>query len=223
MIYCVEDDKNIRELIVYTLKTIGFNGVGFCDAKEFFKELETNIPRLILLDIMLPETDGLQILQTLKSDSRTRDIPVIMVTARGSEFDKVSGLDLGADDYIAKPFGMMEMVSRIKAVLRRTEKETSNKDIITCKNIMLDKKKYSVYVNNQEVTLSFKEYELLKMLMENMGLVLTRDQLLNKIWGYDYDGENRTVDVHIRTLRLKLGNGADIIQTIRNVGYKIGD
>ena len=223
MIYCVEDDKNIRELIIYTLKTTGFNASGFSDAAGLFKGIESGLPKIILLDIMLHKTDGIEILKILKSNYKTRDIPVIMITARGSEFDKVTGLDHGADDYITKPFGMMEMVSRIKAVLRRYEKEDTTKDTLRCKNIVLDKKKHCVLVDNIDVSLSFKEYELLRTLMENSGLVLSRDQLLNKIWGYDYDGENRTVDVHIRTLRLKLGESSSIIQTIRNVGYKVGE
>lgn len=223
MIYCVEDDKNIRELIVYTLKSLGFEAFGFLEANSFFDALKNDIPQLILLDIMLPETDGLEILRKIRANSKTKNIPVILVTAMGSEFDKVSGLDLGADDYITKPFGMMEMVARIKAVLRRFDSLPDEQDIISCKNITINKKKYIVSVDNEEITLSFKEYELLKVLMENIGIVLTRDQLLNKIWGYDYDGENRTVDVHIRTLRSKLKNGADVIQTIRNVGYKVGE
>lgn len=225
MIYCVEDDKNIRKLLVYALKSVGFEAEEFDEATSFFNAVENKLPKLILLDIMLPETDGLEILKKLKQDNTTKNIPVIMITARGSEFDKVSGLDLGADDYVTKPFGMMEMVSRIKAVLRRYESsdKTTDKDIISCKNVVLHKKKHCVLVDDVEITLSFKEYELLKMLMDNMGLVLTRDQLLNGIWGYDYDGENRTVDVHIRSLRSKLSQNADIIHTIRNVGYKIGE
>lgn len=222
MIFCVEDDKNIRELITYTLKTIGYDAYGFGDANELFKQLETSTPDLFLLDIMLPGKDGLSILSDLKADSKTCDIPIILITAKSSEFDKVTGLDLGADDYVTKPFGMMEMVSRVKAVLRRYEKLTPT-NILTCKNVSIDVKKHLVTVSNKPINLSFKEYELLKALIENHDIVLTRDALLNKIWGYDYDGENRTVDVHIRTLRSKLGDSADIIQTIRNVGYKVGE
>lgn len=222
LIYCVEDDKNIRELIIYTLKAVGFEAVGLCDYKELNNQMLQKQPEMILLDLMLPEKDGLQILKELKSDIKTKNIPVIMLTAKGSEFDKVIGLDTGADDYIAKPFGTMEMVSRIKAVLRRYESLINENDIIKYDNIVLDKKKYTVLVETKEIALSFKEYGLLKIMLENQGLVLTRDQLLNKVWGYDYDGENRTVDVHIRALRQKLGEKSDIIQTIRNVGYKIG-
>lgn len=221
MIFCVEDDKNIRELIIYTLKTMGLDAVGFSCALELEQELKTNTPELFLLDIMLPDKDGIEILSNLKASNKTKDIPVIMITAKGSEFDKVTGLDLGADDYIAKPFGMMEMTSRVKAVLRRSIKTSINDNIISCKGISIDTKKHCVLSNNQEVFLSFKEFELLKVLIENKGFVLSRDQLLNKIWGYDYDGENRTVDVHIRTLRQKLLDNADVIQTIRNVGYKV--
>ncbi len=223
MIFCVEDDNNIRELIIYTLKTIGFEAYGFVDFEELYVALKKDTPELILLDIMLPKKDGLTILKELKESRTTKDIPIIMVTAKGSEFDKVSGLDLGADDYIAKPFGMMEMVSRIKAVLRRCEKNQEDKHILSMKNVSIDTKKHVVKVNNEEITLSFKEYEILRLLFENQGVVLTRDNLLNKIWGYDYDGENRTVDVHIRTLRSKLGEGANVVQTIRNVGYKLGE
>ncbi len=222
MIYCVEDDKNIRELLTYTLKTVGLDALGFQNAKEFYDALETEIPSLILLDIMMPEKDGLTLLSELKASAKTAQIPIILLTAKSSEFDKVTGLDLGADDYITKPFGMMEMTARVKAVLRRYEKVSQNSSLV-CKNVCIDVKRHIVTVNDKEVTLSFKEYELLKLLIENKNMVLTRDALLNKIWGYDYDGENRTVDVHIRTLRAKLGDEIDIIQTIRNVGYKVGD
>ena len=220
MIFCVEDDKNIRELVLYTLKTTGYTASGFCDADELFAEIEKTIPLLILLDIMLPKKDGIDILKELKSNSTTKEIPVILLTAKTSEFDKVSGLDLGADDYITKPFGMMELISRIKSVLRRCENRNEDFKIV-CQNIVIDTKKHTVLVDNSPVKLAFKEYEILKHLMQNQGIVFTRDNLLNSIWGYEYDGENRTVDVHIRTLRQKLG--VDIIHTIRNVGYKIGD
>lgn len=224
MIYCVEDDKNIRELLIYTLKTIGFDADGFSCFTDFEKALHKTLPSLIILDIMLPEKDGLEILKDLKSSSKTEHIPVILLTAKGSEIDKVTGLDLGADDYIAKPFGVMEMVSRVKAVLRRYEKTNAqNVHTYTYNNLVIDTKKHKVLVCSKEINLSYKEYQLIKMLAENTGIVLTRDALLNAIWGYDYDGENRTVDVHIRTLRGKLGDSADLIQTIRNVGYKLGD
>jgi len=220
LIYCVEDDENIRELIVYTLNSTGFSSCGFSNADEFYAKLHNKLPELILLDIMLPEKDGLTILKDLKKSSKTKDIPVILITAKTSEFDKVKGLDLGADDYIAKPFGMMEMVSRIKAVLRRC----GNKEIIEpmqVANISLNNMQRTVQVDNKDISLSFKEYELLKFFMENTNRVFTRDALLKSIWGYDYYGESRTVDVHIRTLRQKLGTSAQNIQTIRNVGYKM--
>ena len=221
MIYLVEDDKSIRELVVYTLNSTGFKASGFCDVLGLREALKETIPQLILLDIMLPNKDGIEILKELKENHKTEKIPVIFLTAKSSEFDKVTGLDLGADDYITKPFGMMEMVSRVKAVLRRYK--TDDTDEIVCSNIRINKKKHLIYVNSQEISLPFKEYELLKVLMENRGNVLSRDNLLNLIWGYSYDGESRTVDVHIRTLRQKLGDEGDIIKTIRNVGYKIGD
>ncbi len=223
MIFCVEDDSSIRELIVYTLKSTGFEAVGIGDGEELFSRLETTTPIMILLDIMLPGQDGLDILKRLKSTPATREIPVILVTAKGNEFDKVIGLDTGADDYIAKPFGMMEMVSRVKAVLRRTTKTTKEPEaILSCNGITLDVKRHTVSYEGSEIILTFKEFELLRLLMQNMGIVMTRDHLLEKIWGYDFDGETRTVDVHIRTLRQKLGNGGNGISTVRGVGYRIG-
>lgn len=225
MIYCVEDDENIRELIVYTLSNTGFESYGFSNADEFYGKLYENLPSLILpslilLDIMLPEKDGLEILKELKKSHKTKDIPIILITAKSSEFDKVKGLDLGADDYIAKPFGMMEMVSRVKAVLRRCGKKESIEEIHMA-NISLNNTQRIVKVDNNEIMLSFKEFELLKFFMENPHRVFTRDALLKTIWGYDYYGESRTVDVHIRTLRQKLGQSAQNIQTVRNVGYKM--
>lgn len=224
MIYCVEDDKNIRELITYTLKTVGHKAQGFNDYFELEKALEKELPTLIILDIMLPQKEGTEILKELKENKRTENIPVIMLTAKGSEFDKVTGLDLGADDYITKPFGMMEMTSRVNAVLRRYEKtKPCCDDIYEVSSIKIDTKKHLVMQGSKELTLSYKEYELLKFFAENHGIVLSRDKILNEIWGYDYDGENRTVDVHIRALRTKLGDDSQIIQTIRNVGYKLGE
>ncbi|MBQ6125870.1 MAG: response regulator transcription factor [Erysipelotrichaceae bacterium] len=218
MIYCVEDDRSIRELITYTLKISGFDAEGFENAKDFFAALEKTVPELILLDIMLEGKDGLQILKELKENDRFRDIPVIMATARTSEFDKVIGLDSGADDYLAKPFGMMEMVSRIKAVLRRSRKESGNQ-IIRYKEIEIDKTKYSVKADGNQIDLTPKEYDLLVCLAENPGIVFSREQLLDKIWGLDYLGESRTIDVHINTLRNKLGSlGKDII-TVHGIGY----
>lgn len=221
MIYCVEDDDNIRELVIYTLETTGLKARGFADGSAFMEALAFDTPELILLDIMLPGDDGLELLKKLKSSQKTKNIPVIMVTAKGSEYDKVVGLDSGADDYVTKPFGMMELVSRIKAVLRRTGKVEDRMDMETA-GVHVDVKKHEVTVDGKEISLTLKEFELLEKLMRNQGIVLTRDQLLTEIWGYDFDGETRTVDVHIRTLRQKLGEKSEIIQTVRGVGYRVG-
>ncbi len=221
MIYCVEDDDNIRELVIYTLETTGLKARGFADGSAFMEALAFDTPELILLDIMLPGDDGLELLKKLKSSPKTKGIPVIMVTAKGSEYDKVVGLDSGADDYVTKPFGMMELVSRIKAVLRRSGKVEDRMDMETA-GVHVDVKKHEVTVDGKEVSLTLKEFELLEKLMRNQGIVLTRDQLLTEIWGYDFDGETRTVDVHIRTLRQKLGEKGEIIQTVRGVGYRVG-
>ncbi|MCC2254971.1 response regulator transcription factor [Ruminococcus sp. CLA-AA-H200] len=221
MIYCVEDDDNIRELVIYTLETTGLKARGFADGSAFMEALAFDTPELILLDIMLPGDDGLELLRKLKSSPKTKGIPVIMVTAKGSEYDKVVGLDSGADDYVTKPFGMMELVSRIKAVLRRSGKVEDRMDMETS-GVHVDVKKHEVTVDGKAVALTLKEFELLEKLMRNQGIVLTRDQLLTEIWGYDFDGETRTVDVHIRTLRQKLGEKGEIIQTVRGVGYRVG-
>ena len=218
MIYCVEDDLSIRELIIYTLKVSGFAAEGFENAKDFFNALEETTPELILLDIMLEDKDGLQILKELKKSNRYKDIPVIMATAKTSEFDKVIGLDSGADDYLSKPFGMMEMISRIKAVLRRSNKEAMSQ-IIQYKTMEIDKKKHSIKINNNQIDLTPKEYDLLLCLVENPGIVFSREQLLDKIWGLDYLGESRTIDVHINTLRNKLGDLGEYIVTTHGVGY----
>ena len=222
MIYCVEDDDNIRELVIYTLETTGLKAKGFADGAAFMEALAFDTPELILLDIMLPGDDGMVLLKKLKSSSKTKDIPVIMVTAKGSEYDKVIGLDSGADDYVTKPFGMMELVSRIKAVLRRSRK-TEEKSPSELSGVCMNIKKHDVTVNGKEVALTLKEFELLEKLMLNKGIVLTRDQLLTEIWGYDFDGETRTVDVHVRTLRQKLGEKGDLVQTVRGVGYRVGE
>lgn len=222
MIYCVEDDDNIRELVIYTLETTGLKAKGFAEGAEFMEALAFDTPELILLDIMLPGEDGLAILRKLKNSSKTKDIPVIMVTAKGTEYDKVIGLDSGADDYVTKPFGMMELVSRIKAVLRRSG-QTADKADLEVDGVKMNVKKHEVTVDGQAVTLTLKEYELLERLMRNRNIVLTRDQLLEDIWGYDFDGETRTVDVHVRTLRHKLGEKGAIIETVRGVGYRIGE
>lgn len=221
MIYCVEDDSNIRDLVVYTLESTGMEACGFEDGKAFIEALAFDTPELVLLDIMLPGEDGLTILKKLKSSSRTKDIPVIMVTAKGSEYDKVIGLDSGADDYITKPFGMMELVSRVKAVLRRTKR--SAKDMTyRIDNLELDVEKHKVRVDGENVTLTLKEFEMLEKLVKNQHIVMTRDKLLEEIWGYDFDGETRTVDVHVRTLRQKLGSAGELIETVRGVGYRMG-
>ncbi len=222
MIFCVEDDKSIRDLVIYTLSSVGYEATGFATGKELFAALEKQVPQLIMLDIMLPEEDGLSILKKLKNDPRTENIPVIMATAKGTEYDKVIGLDLGADDYLAKPFGMMEMISRVKAVLRRA---APKKDTEQLKKgtLELDEKRHEVRVNGKTVQLTLKEYELLRIFMENPGIVFSRDRLLSSVWGIDFIGESRTVDVHIGTLRTKLGECGDYIETVRGVGYKMED
>lgn len=223
MIYYVEDEKNIRELVEYVLLANGFEIRCFADGVSFWQGLrEEKNPELILLDIMLPGENGMEILHRLKETAATKDIPVIMVTAKGSEYDKVLGLDSGADDYIAKPFGMMELVSRIKAVLRRTQKEEVDTDL-SYQDIRICNASHKVFVGDEEVELTKKEYNLLSYLIRNQGVVLTRDQLLNSIWGYDFDGETRTVDVHVRSLRQKLGNAGDCVTTVRGIGYRIGE
>ena len=223
MIYCVEDEQNICELEVYTLQSVGFEAKGCGSGKELFAELEKELPKLILLDIMLPDEDGLTILRRLRSDERYAHIPVIMATAKGTEFDKVKGLDWGADDYIAKPFGMLEMVARIKAVLRRCEGRGVQQavQIIKRDNLEVNLEEHKVSVAGQEVVLTLKEFELLKKFLLNPGIVFSRDKLLNDIWGYEFTGETRTVDVHIRTLRQKLGSAGDLVETIRGVGYRM--
>ena len=222
MIYCVEDEASIRELVVYTLHATGYEAQGFADGKAFWAALEQELPELILLDIMLPGEDGLQILKRIRTNSRTADLPVIMVTAKGTEFDKVIGLDSGADDYIAKPFGMMELVSRVKALLRRTQK-TSAAATLACGNLVLNHDMHRVLVDGQEVILTYKEFELLEYLLENRGIVLTRDKILDRVWGIAAEVETRTLDVHIRSLRHKLGASGDMIETVRGVGYRIGE
>lgn len=221
MIYCVEDDRSIRELIIYALKSIGYETVGFDKAEPFYEELENKLPDLVVLDIMLPGEDGIEILKKLKASPKLRHIPVIMLTAKSTEYDKVLGLDSGADDYITKPFGIMEFLSRVKAVLRRAG-NTSNSSELSVGRLTMYIDRHVVIADGKEVALTFKEFELLKYLMENAGIVLTRDKLLEEVWGYEYEGETRTVDVHIRTLRQKLGEAGAVIETVRGVGYKIG-
>ena len=222
MIYIIEDDSNIREMETYALKNSGYEVISFEDSTEFWKAIKKQLPKLVILDIMLPKEDGLSVLKKLKNDSMTQTIPVIMVTAKTSELDKVKGLDMGADDYISKPFGIMELVSRVKAVLRRYKKE-NNKIIIDFKNIHLDDNKHSVSVSGEPCVLTFKEYELLKYLLLNKEIALSREKLIEAVWGYDFEGESRTVDMHIKTLRQKLGEAGSIITTVRNIGYKVGD
>ncbi len=220
MVYIVEDDDNIRELVAYTLSSAGIEAKGFTCPSEFRRALEKELPQLILLDIMLPEEDGLSLLRFLKAGRATADIPVMMVSAKGTEFDKVKGLDLGADDYLPKPFGMMELVARVKALLRRTKKRDEQEYSLGA--LYVCPAKHKVLVNGAQVDLTVKEFELLCLLLRNMDTVISREQLLNAVWGYEYDGENRTADVHIHSLRNKLGAAGDYIQTIRGFGYKIG-
>ena len=220
MIFCVEDDISSRELMIYTLKSAGFDAKGFPESTDFWKALETETPELIMLDIMLPGEDGIEILKKLRKKTKTAEIPVIMATAKGTEFDKVTGLDTGADDYLVKPFGMMEMISHIKAVLRRTAPKTS-KNVLSTGKLSLSLDEHAVFADGEKVVLTFKEFELLKIFMENPGRVFSRDALLEKVWGADYYGETRTVDVHIGTLRTKLGECGDYIETVRGVGYRM--
>lgn len=223
MIYCVEDEKNIQELIVYALKTSGYEVFGFDRVSSFKEALTSTLPDLILLDIMLPDQNGLDLLKELKSNPLYLHIPIIMLTSKGSEYDKVIGLDFGADDYITKPFSVIELIARIKAVLRRSASPIEDAHLLCYKGLTLDKNKHSVAINGQAITLTLKEFELLTRLLENPHVVLTRERLLEEIWGYDYYGETRTVDVHIRTLRSKLGSDFNAIKTIHGVGYKLED
>ncbi len=220
MIFCVEDDSGIRDLMIYTLNAAGYEAKGLTDGLELHQALKADKPQLILLDIMLPGEDGIAILKRLRSHAATADIPVIMATAKGTEYDKVIGLDLGADDYLAKPFGMMEMVSRVRAVLRRTEQKDKAK-VLQVGNLTLHTDEHTVLSCGERVQLTLKEYELLQKFMENLGRVFTRDQLLDSIWGDRYLGETRTVDVHIGTLRTKLGSCGEYIETVRGVGYRM--
>ncbi len=224
MIICVEDEQNICELEVYTLQSVGMQAQGCSSGKELFALLEKQLPELIVLDIMLPDEDGVSILRRLRADARYKNIPVIMATAKGTEFDKVKGLDSGADDYIAKPFGMLEMVARIKAVLRRCSaprERGEQEEVIRIGELEVNQQEHKVSVGGSEVVLTLKEYELLKKFLQHPGIVFSRDKLLNDIWGYEFSGETRTVDVHIRTLRQKLGSAGELVETIRGVGYRM--
>ena len=220
MIYYVEDDDNIRELVVYTLTQMDMPTKGFSCGSEFWKAMATRVPELILLDIMLPGEDGLQILKKLRESEHTSEIPVIMITAKSTEFDKVLGLDMGADDYIAKPFGMAELLARVRARLRRVTPK--NGGLVTAGGLTIDKRAHVVRVEGQEAPLTIKEYDLLCLLMENRGMAFSREQLLDRVWDYGYEGGTRTVDVHVQTLRAKLGEYGSMIQTVRGVGYRFG-
>ena len=220
-VYFVEDDENIREIVIYALSSSGFEAYGFETGEDLFDAIEEELPSLVLLDIMLPEADGLSILRRLRNSSATEKLPVIMLTAKNSEYDKVKGLDMGADDYVSKPFGVMELISRINAVLRRSGVEHREKMEVS--DITLDHLRREVQACGEAVKLTFKEYELLYYLMLNAGLALSRDKIMLSVWGYDFEGESRTVDMHIKTLRKKLGASGNLIKTVRNVGYKIGN
>ena len=221
MIYVLEDDASIRKLVVYTLQSQGMEAKGFERPSLFWQAVEEQVPQLILLDIMLPEQDGLQILSRLRAMPATRQVQVIMLTAKGTEYDKVLGLDQGADDYVAKPFGMMELMARVRTALRRTRLEEPKEKTYTLGTLFVDPERHIVRDGDREVSLTLKEFQVLCLLLERAGTVFTRDQLLNTIWGYEFDGASRTVDVHIRTLRQKLGSSGDCIETVRGVGYKI--
>ena len=223
MIYCVEDDAGIRELVVYTLQNTGLEARGFSDGGALFEALRTDKPQLILLDIMLPGEDGNRLLARLRQDPRTRRLPVIMVTARGEEMDKVQGLDSGADDYIVKPFGVMELLSRVRAVIRRAGDEQSPQTELAVGDLRMDVARHRVFVKGRDVTLTHMEFELLRYLLINRGIALTRERLLDAVWGVDYPGDTRTVDVHMRTLRVKLGEASRCLQTVRGVGYRLED
>lgn len=220
LIYIVEDDENIREIELFALKNAGYEVQGFECASAFYTQLEEKIPALILLDIMLPDEDGLSIVKRLRSTAKTRRVPIIMATAKTTELDKVKGLDTGADDYITKPFGVMELISRVKALMRRS-RNMEEERLIRLGPIFMDDEKRAVFVADVPCELTYKEYELLKQLLLNAGIVSTRDMILERVWGTDYEGESRTLDMHIGTLRRKLGSAGSMIRTVRNVGYML--
>ncbi len=223
MIYMLEDDQNIRNYVLYALnQSAGMSTLGFEKPSDFWKAIKEELPELILLDIMLPEEDGLTVLEKLRKNVETKEIPVIMLTAKDTVYDKILGLDSGADDYLAKPFETMELIARIKVWLRRTKKEKTSSEY-RYKGLYVSSEKHIVKVNGEEIALTLKEFELLSLLMKNQGTVFDRDQILRTVWGYEFDGENRTVDVHVRKLREKLGECGEIIETVRGIGYKIGE
>ena len=221
-VYIVEDDNNIRELVLYALRN-DFVAQGFECSSDFYRALESEVPDLVLLDIMLPDENGITILERLKKGNKTKDLPVIMLTAKSNEYDRVKGLDLGADDYVTKPFSVLELVSRIRAVLRRTKQRDDDNGLFVFANVELNAEKHTVKVDGEAITLTYKEFELLQLLMKNTEFVLSRDRIMSAIWGTDFEYETRTVDMHIKTLRKKLGAGGKIIKTVRGVGYKVGD
>lgn len=220
MIWCVEDDADIRDIEIYTLNSTGFEAKGFADGAEFFAALKAEKPELIILDVMLPGDDGTKLLKKLKASAETADIPVIMATAKGTEYDKIRGLDLGADDYLVKPFGMMEMISRVKAVLRRCRPQSAD-CVLKIGGLLMNTAERTVTADGERVQLTFKEFEILRLFISHPGMVFTRDRLFNDVWGADYIGETRTVDMHIRTLRKKIGVYGEMIETVRNVGYRM--
>ena len=218
MIWCVEDDASIRDIEVYALNSTGFEAEGFADGAAFWAALEKARPELVVLDVMLPEIDGIQLLRRMKADAALRDIPVIMATAKGAEYDKILGLDLGADDYLTKPFGVMELVSRVKAVLRRCRPRQT--EVLSCGGLTVDEQEHSVTVDGARVELTYKEFQLLRLFLAHPGTAFTRDQMMEQVWGMDFYGESRTVDMHIRTLRQKIGPYGGCIETVRSVGYR---
>ncbi len=223
LIYVVEDDRNIQEIETFALTNVGYQVEGFECAADFYRALEKNVPDLILLDIMLPDEDGLTILKKLRLRKESSTVPIIMVTAKTTEIDKVKGLDMGADDYMTKPFGVMELISRVKAILRRSARPEDKEKVLKLGNVLLDREKHTVYVSGEQVELTYKEYELLKLLMVNAGIVTTRQVILDRVWGIDFEGESRTLDMHIKTLRQKLKEEGSRIKTVRNVGYVMGN
>ena len=218
MIWCVEDDASIRDIEVYALNSTGLAAEGFADGAAFWQALQRTQPELVVLDVMLPEIDGIELLRRMKADAALREIPVIMATAKGAEYDKIQGLDLGADDYLAKPFGVMELVSRVKAVLRRCRPQPAA--VLCCGGLVVDEQEHTVTADGVRVVLTYKEYQLLRLFLSHPGTAFTRDQLMEQVWGMDFYGESRTVDMHIRTLRQKLGVYGEHIETVRSVGYR---